>query len=162
VSPDAIVGQSMHSTNRRFAGPLLVLALLVFTGCGNADVTRVPLVRVRGVVTLDGKPLEKAVVIFESADGSFSFAQSARGGGYDLRFDSYTRGVTPGKKTVRISMNRRIRGLNSHDEGGPGDRAGGAFAKQPPEAVPERYNVQSGLTVEVTLDTSRFDFDLKS
>ena len=96
-----------------------------------------------GVVTLDGKPLPKAVVIFESADGSFSYAQTDRRGRYDLRFDSQTRGVTPGAKTVRISMNRRIHGLNSNDEGGPGDRAGGAFKKQPPEVIPERYNLRS-------------------
>jgi hypothetical protein len=113
-------------------------------------------------VKLDGKPLQKAVVIFESTDGSYSFAQTDRWGRYDLRFDSQTRGVTPGAKTVRISMNRRLRGLSSNDEGGPGDRAGGAFKKQPPEAVPEQYNLHSSLRAEVTTDTTRFDFDLKS
>jgi len=120
-----------------------------------------PLVRVRGVVKLDGKPLDKAVVIFEAADGSFSYAQTDRGGRYDLHFDSQTRGVTPGAKIVRISMNRRLRGLNSNDEGNPNDKAGGAFKKQPPELVPERYHKHSTLTVVVTADTKRCDFDLK-
>jgi hypothetical protein len=141
---------------------LLASAALALVGCGVPGVNRVPLVRVRGVVTFDGKPLAKAVIIFESPDGSFSYAQTSSRGRYDLWFDAQTRGVTPGKKTVRISMNRRLRGLNSHDEGGPGDRAGGAFRKQSPEKIPARYNVHSTLTVDVTADTRTFNFDLKS
>ena len=65
-----------------------------------------------------------------------------------------------GSKTVRISMNRRINGLNSNDEGGPEDAAGGSFQKQPPERIPEKYNVRSTLTVEVTADGDKFNFDL--
>lgn len=96
------------------------------------------------------------------SSGSFSYAETDRRGQYDLRFDSQTRGTTAGTKIVRISMNRRIRGLNSNSEGGPGDRAGGKSKKLPPEMIPERYNVHSSLKVEVTSDTKRFDFDLKS
>jgi hypothetical protein len=146
-----------HQTNVALVG----LALMLL-GCEGPAVNRVPLVHIHGVVMLDGKPLPKAIVIFESADGSYSYAQTSSRGRYDLRFDSQTRGVMPGTKTVRISMNRRIHGLNSTDEGGPGDRAGGWYGKQPPEKIPQQYNAQSTLTVDVTASTSTFNFDLKS
>jgi hypothetical protein len=141
---------------------LLFTMGLLLLGCGGPEVDRVELVRVRGLVTLDGKPLSKAVIVFEAPDGSFSYAQTSSRGGYDLRFDSQNRGVTPGAKTVRISMNRRIHGLNSTDEGVPGDKAGGWFGKQPPEAIPAKYNADSTLTAEVTSSTNTFNFDLKS
>ena len=141
---------------------LLLMLLLFSAGCADADAQRVPLVPVRGLVTLDGKPLAKAVVLFESADGSFSYGQTDRRGRYALRFDSRSWGATPGTKTVRISMNRRIHGLNSNDEGGPGDRAGGAFPKQSVELIPERYHARSNVTVEVIPKSKRYDFKLKS
>jgi hypothetical protein len=146
---------------RSMRATVCMIAVLVLASCGPGYQKRVALARAHGTITLDDKPLEKAVVIFESPDGSFSYAQTDSRGRYDLRFDPYQKGVTPGPKTVRISMNRRILGLNSNDEGGPGDRAGGSFSKQPPERVPERYNAHSELTVEVTLQRARYDFDLR-
>ena len=141
---------------------LVVLAGLALAGCGRPQVKTVPLVRVGGVVTLDEEPLENGVVVFEAADGSFSYAETDERGRYDLWFDSKTRGVTPGPKTVRISTNRRIRGLNTTGEGGPRDRAGGIFDVESAERVPARYNVRSTLNVEVTDESERFDFDLES
>lgn len=131
-------------------------------GCNGPETTRVPLVRISGVVTLDGDPLENAIVTFESDDSSYSYAQTDSDGYYDLIFDSRSRGVTLGQKTVRISMNRRIRGLNSNDEGGPGDTAGGSFEKQPKERIPEKYNLRSILSADVTASSKTFDFDLES
>jgi hypothetical protein len=148
--------------HHRYLPTALIALLLVLPGCGDSQLKRPPLIRVRGVVTLDGKPMPKAVIVFESEDGSFSYAETDRRGRYDLRFDSQTRGVTLGTKIVRISMNRQIRGLNSNSEGGPGDRAGGKSKKLPPEAIPPQYNVHSTLKVEVTSDTTRFDFKLQT
>jgi hypothetical protein len=125
-------------------------------------VRTVPLVRVRGAVTLDGEPLQNAVVVFESPDGSFSYSRTDARGRYDLSFDSRTRGVTAGEKVVRIAMNRRVKGLNANDEGGPDDKAGGAFVKPPPEKVPARYNTESTLKLRVEPDSHTFNFDLKS
>jgi hypothetical protein len=59
-------------------------------------------------------------------------------------------------------MNRRLKGLNANDEGGPDDKAGGAFPKQPSEKIPARYNTESTLNVRVGPDSRTFDFDLKS
>src|SRR5262245_24092106 len=90
--------------------------LLVFlAGCGGSYPNRVTLIHAGGTVTLDGAPLDRAIVIFEAADRSFSYAQTDAWGRYTLRFDSKEKGVTPGQKTVRISMNRRLLGLNSNE-----------------------------------------------
>jgi hypothetical protein len=144
----------------------LLVALTLFglavVGCGRPETVQVQLARVRGNVTLDQEPLKKAIVVFECPDGSFSYAETDSSGRFDLRFDSQTHGAKLGAKTVRISMNRRILGLNSNDEGGPSDKAGGAFRKQPPELIPDRYHKESVLKVEVTSGTNRFNFDLTS
>jgi hypothetical protein len=139
-----------------------ICTMFAIAGCGGPDVKGVELVRIEGVVTLDRKPLHEAVVIFEAEDGAFAFAQTGSDGRYDLWFDSRQRGVTLGPKIVRISMNRRLLGLNSNDEGGADDSAGGSFAEQAPEPIPPRYNSQSELTVLVTPDSDHFDFDLSS
>jgi hypothetical protein len=129
-------------------------------GCGGPAFKTVPLERVGGVVTFDGKPLEKAVVVFESPDGSFSYGLTDSRGRYDLYFDSKTRGVTHGEKIVRIATNRRLKGLNANDEGGPQDRAGGAIPKQLAERIPEQYNARSTLVVRIDSKSRTFDFDL--
>lgn len=142
-----------------WALPLLAWVLI---GCHGPETTHVPLVKVSGTITLDGEPLANAVVVFEGEDGSFSFAETDSRGRYALKFDSQSRGTTQGRKTVRISMNRRLLGLNSNDEGGPGDSAGGSFKKQPTERIPEKYNLRSTLSAHVTASARRFDFDLFS
>lgn len=161
----SITGNLYCPKTSRYRQPVwftFAFSALVVVGCGGPETTRVPLVRVSGIVKLDGDPLANAVVIFESEEGSYSYAQTDSEGRYDLRFDSQFRGVTLGKKTVRISMNRRIRGLNSNDEGGPDDTAGGSFEKQPKERVPEKYNLRSTLSVNVTASTKSFNFDIES
>jgi hypothetical protein len=147
----------MNRKSRTTAWPLLITPLI---GCGGPEIERVALVRAGGTVTLDGRPLQNAVVVFEAPSGAFSFAKTDARGHYTLRFDSREFGVTPGRKTVRISTNRRIYGLDSHDEGSPDDRAGGAFPPQPREQVPERYNARSELSTEVTRDQTVYDFHL--
>lgn len=153
---------STHWWLRSKTWPASALVAILLIGCGGPETIRVPLVRVSGIVTFNGEPLANAVVEFESEDGSFSYAQTDARGRYDLRFDSQSRGTTLGKKTVRISMNRRINGLNSNDEGVPGDTAGGSFEKQPKERIPEDYNLRSTLTAIVTASTKTFSFDLLS
>ena len=149
--------QSMRSYTAR----MLILAMTaVGYGCGGQETTRVELVRVGGTVRLDGTPLVKAVVVFEAPDASFSYSETDSRGRYSLRFDSRNYGIKAGAKTVRISMNRRIKGLNSTDEGGPEDKAGGWFGKQPPESIPERYNKQSTLTADVSTTSRKFNYDL--
>lgn len=151
----------------------LSLILAVAAGCSTTpqmNYSKVDLVAVSGTVTLDGEPLVNAVVTFESTtDGTYSFAQTDSSGYYSLQFDSVKDGVSPGTKKVEFSTTRKILGLNTDDEGGDGESGeageGSAESDSPDpsvEWVPECYNKDSKLQVEVTSQTSTFNFDLKS
>ena len=147
------------------------IALAAAAGCSTApsmDYSKAGLVSVSGNITLDGKPLENAVVMFEAEDGQLSYGLTDSNGDYTLQFDSDMDGVTPGKKTVRISTTAKIIGLNTDDDGGEGEGGGeGESATAPPsseaERVPEKYNKNSKVTVDVKPDESQtFDFELSS
>ena len=156
---------------RTQTGFVLAWSCLLFaTGCGGiaptSDYSKVTLLSVSGAVTLDGKPLPEAVVTFDAEDGQFSYGLTDSNGKFSLQFDSVKTGVTPGKKTVRISTTRKILGLNTKDESG-GEDVGdeGESSKttpRPTELVPSRYNKKSELSVEVSSAKTHFDFPLVS
>lgn len=154
----------------RITSGFLFVGLWLFwsVGCGFAPAPnygKVSLLSVSGTVTLDGKPLPEAVVTFDADDGQFSYGLTDSAGRFALRFDSVKSGVTPGKKTVRISTTRKILGLNTKDEGGEESGGEGAAAKPadtPTELVPVRYNKKSELSVEVSPNQTHFDFPLVS
>lgn len=145
-----------------------LLALGWSAGCNpgpEMNYDDVELVSAGGTVTLDGQPLANAVVTFESPQsGQFSFGMTDSDGDYSLQFDSEVDGVPPGKKVVRISTTRKILGLNSEEEAGD---AMGETEGKPPQApatelVPEKYNKNSELTVDVTPDQTEYNFELTS
>jgi hypothetical protein len=147
----------------------VLLTLAASLGCNNApssDYSKLGLVNARGKVTLDGQPLAKAVISFDAEDGQFSYGLTDAGGNYTLQLDSEKRGVTPGKKIVRISTTRKILGLNTGEGEGEGDGGEGADGKplksDAKELVPDKYYKKSELTVEVTSGKTVYDFDLKS
>ncbi len=157
------------TTVRCFSNRCLMLCspILIIVGCSTTpqmDYSKVDLVNVTGTVTLDGQPLPNAVITFDSVeDGSFAFAQTDSSGRYQLQFDTVKNGVTTGKKQVQISTTRRILGLNTENEAGGEDSDEASAAEGPAEeAVPECYNKQTKIQVEVTSATTTFDFDLKS
>ena len=142
------------------------ICLLFTLGCGGvaptANYGSVTLLSVSGAVTLDGKPLPAAVVTFDAEDGQFSYGLTDSKGNFSLQFDSAKSGVTPGKKTVRISTSRKILGLNSKEEGGDEDGGEAKASPRSTELVPERYNKKSELFVEVSSSKKHFDFPLVS
>ena len=138
-------------------------AMLVFpsiAGCYRTprmDYSAVNLVGAHGVVTLDQQPLAQATVVFEAPDKQFSFATTDATGKYALQFDSAQRGVTPGPKTVRISMSGAI-----GEEAESIAEEGRAPPPAAVERVPARYNRQSELKVDVSPDRNEYNFDLTS
>jgi len=148
--------------------PAIVLLTSLFcAGCGvgpSARYDAVDLAPASGIVTLDGQPLDSAVVLFEDpVNGTFSFGLTDSSGRYQLQLDSVKHGVTMGRKTVRISTALKIPGLNSTEEvGDPGSESEGAKKEAIPEKVPERYNRKSELVAEVSEDQTTFDFALAS
>jgi hypothetical protein len=127
---------------------------MLFAGCGSAG----KMVPVTGVVTLDGKPLANAHVVFqpEAAQGSSnpgigSFGVTGPDGRYTLRaFDTEQPGAVVGKHRVDINLK-----VESDDRPSAG--------RPPPKMLPAKYNRQSELQFKVEPSgTSAANFDLKS
>ncbi len=121
-------------------------ALAAFTsaalaGCGGDPL---PVVPVTGTITLDGQPLDGALVEFQPFDskGSPSYASTDAAGKYDLAFSQTRRGAWVGEHLVRISTrneNERI-----------------------PEKLPSRYHVDSDVKREVRANEDNvIDFDIR-
>lgn len=147
--------------------PALTLALgllvLSLAGCDDApqpNYAALGLVPVTGTVTLDGQPLPSAVVTFTAADGQFAYGMTDSSGRYSLQIDSVMKGCPRGSRKVQVSTARKITGLNSDEEGGDGGE--GPPKPKGKEAVPAKFNKETELTVDVTPDKTRYDFDLKS
>ena len=107
---------------------------------------------VSGRVTMDGKPLPNAAVVFVPENGRPAGARTDEDGNYVLNFAQGRKGAIPGNATVRIMTFRDA----DQDENGqtiPGS----------PETVPSRYNAESTLTFNVEPKKSNVaNFELES
>lgn len=122
----------------------LSLLPMIASGCGSSDVGDVS-----GQVTLDGEPLEGAEVIFEPDEGRPSRATTDAEGRYTLQYTADTMGAKVGPHTVRITTAETVVGENYE-------------TTETPERVPENYNTNSKLRVEVKPGSNEYDFPLKS
>jgi hypothetical protein len=116
------------------------LLMISFIGCGKTGADIAP---VSGRITLDGKPLEKADVVFQP-DGSKPPAsgRTDADGRYQLVYKRGVMGGAIGSNTVRITISSDV-------------------AANPPN-IPARYNSESGLVKEVKSGQNEFNFDLTS
>ncbi|WP_144972051.1 carboxypeptidase-like regulatory domain-containing protein [Bremerella volcania] len=123
----------------------ILFCLMSLVGCqgGNEGVT--------GTVSLDGKPLPKAEVVFTPTEGGRpATATTDASGKYDLLYTINQKGAPAGEYVVRIRTATTTTGEDGRDI-------------QSPELVPAKYNQQSELVVEVKEGAAnQFDFDLKS
>ncbi len=144
--------------------PVTCLLALLLTGCSatnSIDYGKVTLAQVSGTVTFDGQPLAGAVITFEDpTNGNFSFARTNSEGHYTLQFDSDVDGVTHGKKIVRLSTTRNILGLRGEEGKEEGEQPSEGGQQKRSEAVPDCYNKDSKLSVEVT-GSAEISFELK-
>lgn len=120
----------------------LLTVLFCLVGCSGDG-----LVPVKGVVTLDGKPVPGLEVNFEPT-GDTEGRTTATGytqqdGSYALAYPGYKIGAPKGEYIIRIS------GGESLDDGST-------------VRVPPKFNRDSELTATVTSSTTTFDFDLES
>jgi hypothetical protein len=131
----------------------LVPLLLLLAGCGPSR-----LAHVSGRVTLDGKPLANAAVVFQPvADkdnpnpGPGSGGLTDADGRYTLTLTgTKTRGVVLGKHKVRITL---VPQTDSADDRPP---------PKPSKPIPSRYNRDTTLEWNVTGGTDAADFPLTS
>lgn len=134
-------------------------------GCGSGlatDYRDLGLVPVSGTVTLDGQPVEGAVVFFESPDLTQSYATTDREGNYQMKFNSEQMGVTPGEKIVRISTTASTGEVEEIEEEDEEDFDPRKKKKPtgPADRIPATYNTESKITVNVSSENATFNFSL--
>ena len=122
-----------------------ILLCLLLAGCGSDD----DLARVKGKVTLNGEPLEGAIVQFQptAEGGSPSAGKTDAKGRYKLMYTFNSPGAMPGEHVVSI----RTAGAYYEDED--------CQAAQQ-ERVPAKYNSQTELKRTVKPGRNTIDFDL--
>ncbi len=121
----------------------LALTVLV-AGCSKSEGNLPDLGPVSGTVTMDGKPLGKAAVVFESADGHAAYGVTDESGRYELVFAGQNKGAVVGPNTVRITT--------ALDGPTPADYK---------EPIPAKYNESSQLNVTVQAGPNTHDFALE-
>jgi len=132
----------------RTFGSLAIAAALV--GCGGGD--SVDTGEVTGKVTMDGKPLEGAILTFIPESGRPSYAETDAEGMYELQYTRGQTGALIGTHTVQISTEKQ----GDPDSDDPEDQ------KSRKEEVPAKYNVDSELTVKVDPGSNEHNFELES
>lgn len=127
----------------------LAIGMALVVGCNKSE--RPPIGAVRGTVTLDGKPLDGAIVSFSPIDGGrVSQDRTDPKGSFNLIYIGTTRGAKTGKHAVRITT-----AYESAD-------ASGQMVEHE-EVVPKRYNgKETELTADIKPGSNVVDFDLKS
>jgi len=128
----------------------VALVSLVMSGCGGDGPE---LTSVKGEVTLDGSPLEGAVVTFNptAEGGSPSSGTTDAGGAYELMFTYDKKGAMPGDHSVRISKMAPSTGEGE-----------GEIEGEDVESLPARYNTETTLTATVESGGNSIDFALES
>jgi hypothetical protein len=117
---------------------LLMTAVL---GCGRGDAP--PLGNVTGTVTLDGQPLENAVVTFSQTGGASSIGKTDANGRYELYYGRDLKGALLGEHTVMITTSTEV--------GEDCERT------KTPETVPAKYNLASELKATVNAGNNTLD-----
>ena len=121
--------------------------MLLGAGAGCSDGPEVA--SVEDTVTLDGQPLEGALLIFTPKEGGRqSGGQTGSEGYYELTFSRDQDGALPGTHTIMISTIQE----GDPDQGIP----------TAPEKLPAKYNTQTELSQQVESGENVIDFSLDS
>ncbi|MDR1485009.1 MAG: hypothetical protein LBT09_09320 [Planctomycetaceae bacterium] len=125
---------------------ILLFVCLCLTGCGNANGR----ITISGNVTFDSKPLESGSIQFFPANDNGITA------GGNIKSGKFTTFIKSGKYVVQITANRKTgKKIKSINEGLPDE-------DELEQYIPEKYNTNSTLTVEVGDQNNPFNFELKS
>jgi hypothetical protein len=138
-----ILNPALETFMHKFTLLLLLLSLVFCIGCGG------DLGKVSGNVTLDGEPVENALITFEpEAGGRMSYGLTDKSGNYTLVYTNEQDGAEIGKH--RVIIEGKV----------DGDPDQGIESRR--EYIPAEYNSQSTLTAEVTGGKQTHDFALES
>jgi hypothetical protein len=132
--------------------------LALLAGCGPSRPVTVP---VRGVVTLDGKPVNGATVLFQPTQGVPGRAITAADGSFELTTFAKGDGAVVGRHSVAVSK-FTMSGVAETEGGVSGPVAAGG-AKET-WVTPQKYATaaESGLEVEVKPGLGAVSLELKS
>lgn len=133
------------SAARRLVVAVCISSCVTTVACSRKSPGTPDLAAASGVVTLDGKPLGDAIVLFTSDAGMSSFGTTDTSGRYAVAYRSNLKGAAIGPSTVRITTNLT--------------QLPGAGYRDP---IPAKYNTASTLKVEVKPGANTFDFPLTS
>ncbi len=128
---------------------MLLVVTAMIAGCGQSGPEILP---VTGVVTLDGKPLDQARVVFVPDKGRPAVGLTDSSGQYKLQFNETKWGALSGPHKVQITTERQASG----GEGGE------PLIPAQKELLPKKYNESTELQANVAPDKVKFDFDLTS
>ena len=132
-----------------FATPF-ILSLLFLTGCGGSGPE---IGHVTGTVTLDGRPVEGAMLFFEpTTGGRSSTALTDASGKYELKYIGDRMGALIGDHQVRITKSRKT----TYEDNGK------IREKGVPEQFPKSANESTTLTAKVVAGENTFDFPITS
>jgi len=127
---------------------LLMIALMLQVGCGPSGPD---IARVQGTVTMDGKPLPNAIIMFVPVGGRPSVSETDANGKYVLEFSGGRKGAIPGINRVEINTGRL-----AYEKDGKNYPA-------VKESVPVQYNRLTTLEFNVEAGKNNTaDFALKS
>lgn len=129
---------------QRLLGVFCILCWVILGGCNDAPETRA----VSGTVTLDGKPLDDAVVEFDHSDGSMPTT-------LDISAGKFSGHVLLGNKTLRFFAMRPSK---------PNPRLGSTDAQAPFENIlPDRYGYDSTTKLSIeSEDLMDLNYELTS
>ncbi len=153
----------------RIAWALVLTTAVACTGCGGSgggDDNRPDRTQISGVVTLDGAPVEGALITFHPMDpaGSGANGRSGAAGEFVMGTFSGDDGVIPGSYQVTISKITYPGGSAQVGEDDP-NYDPNAPEPKPVNALPEKFNgtATSGLKADVTTSAvTDLKFDLTS
>jgi hypothetical protein len=131
----------------RFLGTVLAVAILL--GIGGCN--RSGLVDVQGIVTVNGQPLPRGKIDFQSAEGKGPTAAA------EIRDGKYQCPVMPGPKTVRITGGKVV-GSHRYTPDNPAS----PMVEDIQSLVPPCYNTETKLACEIESGKTAYDFALKS
>jgi hypothetical protein len=133
-----------------------VAAAFAVMGCSSRPPDQPPLGRVRGTVTMNGRPLAGVDVVFSPETGRPSVATTDPAGRYDLTYVNITKGAKVGRHKVSITPTD----VSGGEASGSAAKNGGPAT--PPVSVPKKYNSRSTLTAEVKPGGNTINFPLDS
>lgn len=90
---------------RLWGFPVILLAGLLSVGCGKTAGDIPPTAPVSGVVLLDGKPVDGAMVVFAPVGGGRygAYAITDSAGRFELKASEDVKGAVPGKYRVQVT-----------------------------------------------------------